>query len=40
VAYALELVEDVFWDAELLECGVDGGYHVVDYRTVYRRLRG
>jgi hypothetical protein len=36
----LELVEDVFRDAELLEGGADGSYHVVDYRAVYRRLRG
>jgi hypothetical protein len=37
VAYALELVEDVFWDAEL---GADGSYHVVGDRAVYWRLRG
>jgi hypothetical protein len=38
VAYALELLEDVFVDSKLLEGGADGGYHVVDDRAVYRRL--
>jgi hypothetical protein len=38
--HALQLVQHVVVDAELVERGADGGYHVVDDRAVDRRLKG